>query len=187
MKFFKIECRRAFFSKYFLAGIVGVTFSYLYSIYKISGISISAYSTYEIAIYFIPFVLSLTFSLLPHAQSLCEDMENQYIKLLIVRVGIKKYIMTRMITIALSAVLTMILGTIIFILIVRMNVPWIEAGEGMETDFFLQIFQGRYFLYFVVRAFFNGLLAACMAVGAAYASLYWCSRFFVLSLPFLLY
>ena len=83
--FIKVEYRRTFLSHNFYVGILGVAFSYFYSIYKVSGISNSIYNTYTVAVYFIPFVLSLTFCALPYAQSLCEDMENKYIQQIMLR------------------------------------------------------------------------------------------------------
>lgn len=185
--FIKVEYRRTFLSHNFYVGILGVAFSYFYSIYKVSGISNSVYNTYTVAVYFIPFVLSLTFCALPYAQSLCEDMENKYIQQIMLRVKIEKYVFIRMGFIAMSAVVTMILGTLIFVLCIRQSVPWIEIYDGLDTDFLLQICQGHYIFYFVIKAFFNGILAACLSVTAAFFSIYWQSKFFILAFPFLGY
>lgn len=181
------EIRRSFFCLKFPVGILGVTFAYLLSVYKIYGISFSVYSSYRIAIGFIPFVISLTFCVMSSALSFCEDLEYNYIWQILIRGGLKKYVFFRVCTICLTAITVMMLGTLLFVITARMQVPWLSVEDIIEEDLMAALLTRHYLFYYIVRSFYTGMLAACIAAFSACTSLYWRSRFFVLTIPFLVY
>lgn len=186
MGYLTCEFRRAFLSYKFLIGIIGVAFAQILSIYKIAGINTSVYATYVSAVYFIPYSLSFIFCTVPYAQSFCEDIEHGYIRQIALRKDLKFYIKTRVVFICLSSIVTMILGTLIFISIVHMKVPWLSKDDHLNQDFLAVIClkTDHYILYFILRAFFWGLLAGILAVLSAYLSLFWLNKLFVISIPF---
>ncbi len=187
MKYLLVEFRRTFFSYKFLIGITGVAFSHFFSIYKIVGIDTSVYATYVRAVYFIPFTICLIFCAVPHAQSFCEDIEYGYIRQIALRTSLKYYTASRVALIYLSSIITMILGTLVFVVIVHMKVPWLSKDDYINHDILAEFFlnTNHYILYF--KSFFWGLLSALLSILAAYVSLFWINRLLVLSLPFIIY
>lgn len=188
MKYLTSEFRRSFFSYKFLIGVIGVAFAQAFSIYKIAGINTSVYATYVRAVYFIPYSLSFVFCTVPYAQSFCEDIEHGYIRQIVLRTNLKFYTKSRIAFICISSMVTMIIGTLFFVLIVHLKVPWTGQGESLGQDILAVIFfkAGHYLLYFILRAFFWGLLASLLAVLSASLSLFWLNKLFVISLPFIL-
>jgi hypothetical protein len=181
------EVGRSFLGLKFVIGIMGVAFAYYLSVYKIYGISSSVYSSYRIAINYIPFVISLTFCAMSSALGFCEDLEYNYILQVIIRGGLKKYVFFRVTAIFMTAIIVMVLGTLLFVIVARIQVPWISTQDMFEDDLLAGMLTKHYILYYIIRSFYTGMLATCIAVLSAYVSLYWRSRFFALTIPFLVY
>ena len=188
MRYLTSEFRRSFLSYKFLIGITGVAFAQVLSIYKIAGINTSVYATYERAVYFIPYSLSFIFCTVPYAQSFCEDIEHGYIRQITLRKDLKFYVKARIGFICLSSIITMIFGTLLFISIAHIKVPWLSEVDHLDQDILAVIClkTGHYILYFMLRAFFWGLLAGLLAVLSAYFSLFWLNKLFVISIPFIM-
>lgn len=134
MKHFLSEFRRSFLSFRFVVAVLGIPFTYFLSLYKITGINTSAYTTYIAARYFLPSILSLTFCALCYSQCFCDDIEFHYIYQICLRRSLKYYVMTKVILIFLTSIIIMILGTLIFILVIRTKVPWVIPGELPDND-----------------------------------------------------
>lgn len=150
-----------------------------------TGIRGSVYKTYESATYFIPYLLSIAFCALPYAQSFCEDLKHKYINQILIRVKLKKYVFSRILFICLCSAITMIVGTMIFIILIRMQVPWVQTDDLQRMDELGEMLENHYIIYYFVRSFFTGILAACLAILGSYLSLYWQSSFLIISTPFL--
>lgn len=189
MRFLFCEFRRIFFSSYFFTGVIGVAAAQFLSIYKVVGINTSVYTTYICAVYFIPYLMSFMFCALPYAQSFCEDIEHSYIRQIIMRKELRSYTALRVILIYLSAVVTMVLVTLIFVALIRLKVPWIRVDDAIGRDILAQIFinSGNYILYFFVHSIYSGILAAFLVLLAVYASLFWKNKLWILSMPFMVY
>ena len=54
----------------------------------------------------------------------CEDLENKYLRYSIGRGNLKKYVLSKVIVIYVSSIITMILGTLLFIMYLRLQLPW---------------------------------------------------------------
>lgn len=136
-------------------------------------------------------VLVYIFCALPYASIFCEDLEYKYIYYAVNRGKLRNYTLSKVASIYLSSVVTMVLGVLIFCLIVKMWVPW-----GQESDIYYElaadgscsvlVFGSRYLLYCLIYAFHLGLLAGTLSVAASYISLFVQSRMIVLTVPVLL-
>ena len=106
-----------------------------------------------------------------------------------IRGNLRLYVISKVIVISLSAVFTMMMGMLLFVLVLRMNFPWIDLAEGtFETlaeygSFRLFLENGNYIVYFIFCGIQYGLLAAVLAVAAALFSLLYHDALFVLSVP----
>lgn len=185
MRYTFVEARRAFLSWRFILAVSGVVFAHFYSIYKMAGINGSVYKTYEAATYFTPYLVSITLCALPYAQGFCEDFKQKFINQVLVRCGLKRYVFIKCFFIFISSMAVMILGTAIFILLVRCSVPWAQPDDIRRMDKLGSMLQGHYMLYYIVRSFFTSMLAAGLALLSSYLSLYWQSSFLIMSTPFL--
>lgn len=182
------DMKRAFLSVRFPGSVACVTATLFFSLYRMADI-VSVYRAYMDAVYFIPFVLTLTFCTIPYAESFSEDVRHKYIQPMLLRGGIKKYVISKILTVYISSVLTMILGVAVFILLVKTRVPWSLAEDYLYPDILTETLfkQGYHVLFFLIHSFFLGLLAGNLSVLAAYLALYWNEKLFVMSVPFLVY
>lgn len=140
MRCLLIEFRRAFFSPRFLSGIIGVAFSQFMSIYKVADKQESVYMTFMCALYFIPYIMSMMFCALPYAQSFCEDMDYNYLQQILLRKNLKIYVILRITMIYLSAIMTMVAGTLIFIMLIHIKLPWASVTDHFSNDILAEIF-----------------------------------------------
>lgn len=182
------DLRRALLSIRFPVGVLGVAFALFYSLYRMSNI-LSVYAAYIDALYFIPFAFALLFCAFPFSESLIEDIEHKYIQLLVMRGSLKKYTLSKVILIYMSAIVVMILGTLLFTILAHLQAPWELKDEYLYTDIFTKIFwkNGFHLLFFASHSFFIGLLAGNLALLAAYVSLFWQEKLLVVAFPFLAY
>lgn len=136
-----------------------------------------------------PFLLTLIFTTFAFGHCFCEDIEHSYIRFQVIRGNLRLYVISKVIVISLSAVFTMMMGMLLFVLVLRMNFPWIDLAEGtFETlaeygSFRLFLKNGNYIVYFLFCGIQYGLLAAVLAVTAALFSLLYHDVLFVLSVP----
>lgn len=106
------------------------------------------------SIYFIPFIVSLTFAAIPYAGVICEELENGYIYLCILRGNLKEYVISRILGIEISAIITILIGSFIFILSVKYRLPWVDTNSViyqtiLEQGCFQEILKNnQYVLYF---------------------------------------
>lgn len=136
-------------------------------------------------------VLAYIFCALPYASIFCQDLEDKYIYYAINRGTLRNYTISKVVHIYLSSVVTMVLGTFIYCLVVRIWVPWGSASNiyyelASEGYYASLVLHSRYLLYCLAYAFNLGLLAGTLSVAASYISLYIHSRIIVLTVPALL-
>lgn len=187
-KYFFGDASRAFDLHRFTIGVLGVNFSLFYSLHRMSNIS-SVYTAYMKALYYIPFALSLLFCAFPFSESFIEDIEHKYIQLLVMRGSLKKYTLSKVVLIYLSAVMIMTLGTVLFSILAHLQAPWELKNEHLYADFLTKILwkNGFHLLFFASHSFFIGLLAGNLSILAAYVSLFWQEKLLTMTIPFLAY
>ncbi len=182
------DFKRALFTNRFLIGVAGVVFALFYSLHRMADIA-SVYTAYMDALYFIPFSVALIFCAVPFAGSFLEDIKHKYIQLLIMRGSLKKYLMSKIIMIYISSAFSMFFGIMLFIVLVRLQVPWALEDEYLYSDILTKVFweNGHHLIFFAIHALFIGLMAGNLAILAAYVSLFWQEELLTIALPFLVY
>ena len=140
MKYISMEFRRSLFSLNFWVGILGVSLAHFISIHKVVENVISVYNTYQCAVYFTPYIISLIFCVLPFGLSFCEDMENNFIQQIVLRKNLKMYVFSKVIIIYITSCLAMVLGTILFVFIINIKAPWICEIDKLDNDLLAKMF-----------------------------------------------
>lgn len=186
MIYIKSDFKRAFSLKRFLIGSFGVMLIMFFSIYHMTDIT-SVYTAYTDAIYFIPFMMAMTFCAIPFGGSINEDVEYQYISFMLIRGSAKKYVVSKVIMIYISAIFTMLMGVFCFSILIKYQVSW--GGTDIAEDALLNILGGSTcgLLYFMIHAVYMGLLAANLVLLSAFVSIFWANKLLIISLPFMAY
>ena len=186
MIYIKSDLKRAFQIRRVCAGSLGVTFAMFFSIYRMTDVT-SVYRAYVDAIYFIPFMLSMTFCAIPFGGSVNDDVEYKFLNMLLLRGSTIKYVVSKVIVIYISAIVTMMVGVLIFAILIHCKVPWEEAM--FTEDAMLNILGGSTHgvVYFIIHSVFMGLLAANLSIFSAVFSMFWPNKLLQISMPFLLY
>lgn len=188
INYLRNDLKRAIMSRNFGLSCIGVTGTMFFSIYRMTTVT-SVYRAYSDASYFIPYIIVMTFCALVYAGSFVEDYENRYIYLLILRGNIKRYVISKICSICFAAVLALVIGTLCFVLIIHIKVPWMIEADLVYDDALLVVL-GKYknsVLYFVIHSVYMGNLAVILSLVAAYISLFWKNKILVLSIPFIIY
>lgn len=191
-KYFLTDIRRLFKEYRFYLSIIGVTLSLLFSLESFGIINNNVVSTYMMSTELSGIMVAYVFCAFPYALSLCESMEQKYIRYEVVRGNLKRFVISKVVVIYLSSMITMIAGTILFVLIIRWKVPWVDMktdsqGISLAGQYSCFMVQGNYFLYCVVYAAYLGMLAGTMSVLAAFVSMYISNKVTVLAVPLLAY
>lgn len=183
---YKNDLKRAFQLRKMCIGCIGIVFVMFFSIYKMTNVT-SVYRAYTDAIYFIPFMMSMTFCAIPFGRTITEDIEHEYYYMLLLRERIGKYVVSKVIVTYISAIVTMFIGVLIFVALIRVRVPWEESI--VVEDALLNILGGTTYgiLYFCIHSIYMGLLAGNLIVISIGVSLLWSDKLLQISMPFMLY
>ena len=127
---------------------------------------------------------------MPYSTGIAEDIENNYFHLLIIRgYNVKCYTLAKCITIILSAIVTMIVGTLCFIMLVKIKLPWIAGSDSTYETLSIAgglrcfLLSENFILYYLLFALQYGILAAILALLSALISLYVNDKLLILTIP----
>ncbi|WP_400243113.1 hypothetical protein AB3U99_18705 [Niallia sp. JL1B1071] len=112
-------------SKVFYLAIIGVTVLCFISVWdslKMPGVSVSYLIEIFIGLAMFKKIVVL-FAAIPFVSSFCSDWKCQYIKPVIIRSGINKYIRAKIITCFVTGLITVFLGLLLFILLLSFRMP----------------------------------------------------------------
>ncbi|MDC3424449.1 hypothetical protein NC797_07995 [Aquibacillus sp. 3ASR75-11] len=136
---FTMSSLQVFSSPAFYLSIIGVTGLSFISIWeRISASEVGLTVSYSLDIFVGLTMLKklvVLFAALPYAASFCSDWKFQYIKPVVIRTGLNKYVWSKVFTCFLSGFLTVFIGLIIFITILAFKMPLISY-ENLDTSIF---------------------------------------------------
>ena len=125
----KSSLKYIFIPTHIVVGIIGVVGAYYFSLFQMMSIEGSVLDVFVSSLYFIPFILALTFAAIPYVGVICEELENGYIYLCILRGDLRAYVISRVLGIEISAIITILIGSFIFILSVKYRLPWVDTNS----------------------------------------------------------
>lgn len=191
--YFHMDMKRAFCSGKIVIGIIGIAIMLFFGCKD----EIMEYATvlylYWRSIYGIQYIFAMIFCTYPYARSFCEDIECGYIKQLFLKGNLKEYCVSKVVVIACSAVGTMLGGSLLFVCILRTNIPWINVRESVylsatkNGSFHDLLLSGHYGLYFFMFAIQAGLLMVVLALFSSLISLYVRNQLLTLAIPVIVY
>lgn len=185
----KINIIRSVRSYKLLWGIAGVFLSLLFASFEIKGDKTSVIFVVRYIVDGIPFYLCMTFCAVPFAESICEDMEFNFHKVQIIRRNLKSYTTAKVFVIFFTAVISMMSGILLFIVVLRINLPWtivhdsvlqisIESG-GLRS----LLVSENFVLYYLLISFQLGVFAGCLSLTASVFSLFVKNKLLVYTVP----
>lgn len=187
-KYIFMDIKRAVISWKFLLSIIGIAVTfYLFGREPIR--SSALISTYQLNIYQVQILLIYVISIIPYSDALCQDIEQRFYQPLIIRGGITSYSVAKSVGIFVSSMLTMIFGTELYVLILKIRYPqaiWIINDE-VQGAFAGVIERGMYPAYIFLCSVQLGLLVGILGMFCALISLYILNRLLALSLPIIIY
>lgn len=107
--------------------IAGVAVSFIFSLenyaFEKGMVNFNVMDTYIYAVEMSGKMIAYAFCASAFAAVFCEDLENKYLRYSIGRGNLKKYVLSKVIVIYVSSIITMILGTLLFIMYLRLQLP----------------------------------------------------------------
>ncbi|WP_142413834.1 hypothetical protein [Hathewaya massiliensis] len=190
-RYIKMDLYRSICSPQFLVAILGVFLTMWFGVAKRHA-ERSVFDTYRMIMYGMPFMLTIVFCAFPYAGSICEDYENKYINLEVIRGGLGAYVLSKVVVIFLSAVITIVIGTILHSLARRCNLPWIDPNGFYKNEIIYGglkgiLKNGNYLLYFTLASMQFGIIAGVFSVFSSYISLYISNKLLLFSVPIMTY
>lgn len=191
--YFSMDVWRCVSSGKIAVGAVGVCLVLLFA----SGNQVlsTVFGVYTGVLYGMPFLVTMAFCAFPYADSFCEDFEAKYMNMALVRGNLRRYVLSKAVVIFFSSVVTMILGSCLYVVLLHIRLPWgmDNFDEGVLSTliefggfrYFLR--NGNHMIYFILTGLQLGLLAGILSMFASYISLYISNKLLVMSVPLIGY
>lgn len=121
-------------------------------------------------------MIAYSFCAFSYAAVFCEDLENKYARYSIIRGNTWRYAVSKSAVIYGASVITMVLGTLLFVACIRLRLPWISENADMgvlQAGMYSIFLDGEhYWIYVFLYALQLGMLAGVLSLAAAF---YLCS------------
>lgn len=136
-------------------------------------------------------MIAYSFCAFSYAAVFCEDLENKYARYSIIRGNTRRYVVSKSAVIYGASIITMVLGTLLFVACIRLQLPWISenADMGVLQAGMYSIFLERehYWIYVFLYALQLGMLAGVLSLAAAFLSMFVSNKMMILITPILIY
>ena len=108
--------------------ISGVAVSFIFSLenyaFEKGMVNVNVMDTYMFAVEMSGKMIAYAFCASAFETVFCEDLENKYLRYSIGRGNLIKYVFSKTIVIYISSIITMVLGTFLFVIYLRLQLPW---------------------------------------------------------------
>ena len=186
-----VDMKRAFTHPRLYVSIIGVTISIYFALQDslVHSIRRNNDLRYLMAINLAGFVVSFVFCSIPYSTVLCEDLQDRYIRPMVIRCTIRKYVLSKVITAYISAVAVMVIGTQIFLCIdaITAKEQFLDPGHFQAGCYGLLVQTGHISFYSFITSLQQGMLAGTLVVAAMYVSLFTINKAAILSSPLIMY
>lgn len=190
--YIKTDIKRAFFNFRFVVACI-----LLFLVWEING---KRFTVYDDALYLFIHIwgrsttslLSMAITSFSYAGAYTEDVEGNILKYIIMRTGVKKYIISKILACFITAFFVFAIGTSLFLIKTCLKVPLVAAESLTVANFKMESCFGwllpeNTFIYIWIQIFLYGLYCAGMSVLALALSTMIKNSYAIYVLPFLLH
>ena len=191
--YLKTDIRRLIKNYPIYLGIVGVAISMWFSLedsaFTEGMVNGNALDTYDLAVGMSGIMIAYVFCAFSYATVFCEDLEYKYARYSINRGNTWKYVVSKAVVVYGSSVITMVLGSLLFVASIRLKIPW--TSEGLQ-DIFMEGMYGsliageHYWSYVFLCALQTGMLAGTLSLAASFLSMFVSNKMLILITPILI-
>lgn len=134
--------------------------------------------------------LAYAFCAFSYATVFCEDLEYKYARYSINRGNTWKYVVSKAVVVYGASVITMVLGSLLFVASIRLKIPW--TSEGLQDAFFMEGMYGslivgkHYWPYVFLSALQMGMFAGTLSLAASFLSMFVSNKMLILITPILI-
>lgn len=174
--------------------IVGVAASIWFSLenhaFETGMINGNVLDTYSMAIDMSGIMIAYAFCAFSYATVFCEDLEHKYARYSIHRGTLWKYVVSKSVVIYGSSVITMIMGSLLFVAVIRLFIPWTSEFGNLEIYlagmYSSLIIEKHYWTYIFMNALQMGMLAGVLSLAASFLSMFVSNKMLTLITPVLI-
>ena len=192
--YLKTDIRRLIKNYPIYLAIVGVAVSMWFSLedyaFTEGMVHGNALDTYGFAVSMSGIMIAYAFCAFSYATVFCEDLEYKYARYSINRGNTWKYVVSKAVVVYGASVITMVLGSLLFVASIRLKIPW--TSEGLQDAFFMEGMYGslivgkHYWPYVFLSALQMGMLAGVLSLAASFLSMFVSNKMLVLITPVLI-
>ncbi|MDD3278935.1 MAG: hypothetical protein PHG16_08640 [Lachnospiraceae bacterium] len=146
--------------------------------------------TYSMAVNLSGIMIAYAFCAFSYATVFCEDLENKYARYSINRGNVWKYVVSKAVVVYGSSVITMVLGSLLFISAIRLKIPWTSDFGGQDmylTGMYCSLIAGEhYWAYIFLCTLQMGMLAGVLSLAASFLSMFVSNKMLILITPILI-
>ena len=193
-KYLRTDFSRLFKKYPLYLAIIGVAVSLIFSLenyaFEKGMVNFNVMDTYMFAVEMSGKMIAYAFCASAFATVFCEDLENKYLRYCIGRGNLIKYVISKTIVIYVSSIITMVLGTLLFVIYLRLQLPWVTSDS--ETSNMSGMYEalwgnGHFMAYIFIFALQMGMLAGTLSLAASFISIFITNKMLILLTPILIY
>lgn len=173
--------------------IAGVALSFIFSLenyaFEKGMVNSNVMDTYMYAVQMSGKMIAYAFCASAFATVFCEDLENKYLRYSIGRGSLIKYVFSKTTVIYISSIITMVLGTFLFIVYLRMQLPWTGDMEMSNmSGMYEALWKNRHFItYILIYAVQMGMLSGALSLVSSFVSVIITNKMLIILTPVLIY
>lgn len=191
MNYLKMDLKRVIKGYRIYFSVLGVMAALFYAL-EYRGLRPSVMESFFSAVTLSGITLTYMFCSLPYAFCFCEDLEHNYIRYEVIRGNLLRYVAAKAGVVYLSSVMSLLLGSWLFLFICRIKLPWViegrtDLGVLLAGTYSSWLVQEHYFIYCTLYALQLGLLAGMLSVISSFLSLFISNKVMVIAAPVCIY
>lgn len=146
--------------------------------------------TYSIAVSMSGIMIAYAFCAFSYATVFCEDLEHKYARYSINRGNTWKYVASKAVVIYGASVITMVLGSLLFVAVIQLKLPW--TSDTVDQSIYLVgmysslIIGEHYWAYVFLCTLQMGMLAGVLSLAASFLSMFVSNKMLILITPILI-
>ena len=191
--YLKTDIRRLIKNHSIYLAIVGVAVSIWFSLedyaFNERMVNGNVLDTYSMAANMSGIMIVYAFCAFSYATVFCEDLEHKYARYSINRGNIWKYVVSKAVVVYGASVITMVLGSLLFVATIRLKLPW--TSDSLQDIYLGGMYSSliageHYWVYVILCTLQMGMLAGVLSLAASFLSMFVSNKMLILITPILL-